>query len=58
MQPSSGEGRLQCGNRQTRVGDLEAHIRRFVDHYNHRRYHESLKLPCHPSSQPFTQPPE
>ena len=24
-------------------GDLEAHIDRFVDHYNHRRYHESLK---------------
>ena len=23
-------------------GDLEAHIGRFVDHYNHRRYHESL----------------
>ena len=22
--------------------DLEAHIGRFVDHYNHRRYHESL----------------
>lgn len=24
-------------------GDLEAHIGRFVAHYNHRRYHESLK---------------
>ena len=24
-------------------GDLEAHIERFVEHYNHRRYHESLK---------------
>jgi transposase InsO family protein len=24
-------------------GDLEAHIGRFVEHYNHRRYHESLK---------------
>jgi putative transposase len=24
-------------------GDLEAHISRFVDHYNHQRYHESLK---------------
>lgn len=24
-------------------GDLEAHIGRFVDHYNHDRYHESLK---------------
>ena len=24
-------------------GDLEAHLERFVDHYNHRRYHESLK---------------
>lgn len=24
-------------------GDLEAHIAAFVDHYNHRRYHESLK---------------
>ncbi len=24
-------------------GDLEAHIHRFVEHYNHRRYHESLK---------------
>jgi putative transposase len=24
-------------------GDLEAHLARFVDHYNHRRYHESLK---------------
>ena len=23
-------------------GDLEASIARFVDHYNHRRYHESL----------------
>jgi Integrase core domain len=23
-------------------GDLEAHISRFVEHYNHRRYHESL----------------
>ena len=23
-------------------GDLEAHIARFVEHYNHRRYHESL----------------
>jgi transposase InsO family protein len=24
-------------------GDLQAHIDRFVDHYNHRRYHESLQ---------------
>jgi transposase InsO family protein len=24
-------------------GDLEAHIDCFVEHYNHRRYHESLK---------------
>ena len=24
------------------VRDLEAHIERFVEHYNHRRYHESL----------------
>jgi putative transposase len=24
-------------------GDLEAHIGRFVDHYNHQRYHESLQ---------------
>ena len=24
-------------------GDLEAQIEAFVDHYNHRRYHESLK---------------
>ena len=24
-------------------GDLKAHIGRFVDHYNHRRYHESLQ---------------
>src|SRR5271166_3072143 len=24
-------------------GDLEAHIGRFVEHYNHHRYHESLK---------------
>ena len=24
-------------------GDLRAHIDRFVDHYNHRRYHESLQ---------------
>jgi putative transposase len=24
-------------------GDLEAHVGRFVEHYNHRRYHESLK---------------
>ena len=23
-------------------GDFEASIGRFVDHYNHRRYHESL----------------
>ena len=23
-------------------GDLEAHVRRFVEHYNHDRYHESL----------------
>jgi transposase InsO family protein len=23
-------------------GDLETHISRFVEHYNHRRYHESL----------------
>ncbi|MDP6080635.1 MAG: integrase core domain-containing protein, partial [Arenicellales bacterium] len=23
-------------------GDLEKQIERFVDHYNHRRYHESL----------------
>ncbi|MGH7001900.1 MAG: transposase, partial [Stellaceae bacterium] len=23
-------------------GDLEAHVAAFVDHYNHRRYHESL----------------
>jgi hypothetical protein len=23
-------------------GDLEAHIGRFVEHYNHQRYHESL----------------
>ena len=23
-------------------GDLEAKIQAFVDHYNHRRYHESL----------------
>ena len=23
-------------------GDLEAHIGTFVEHYNHRRYHESL----------------
>ena len=25
------------------TGDLEAHIERFVEHYNHDRYHESLK---------------
>ena len=24
-------------------GDLEAHITRFVEHYNHWRYHESLQ---------------
>ena len=24
-------------------GDLEAQIEAFVDHYNHRRYHESLQ---------------
>ena len=24
-------------------GDLEAQIEAFVDHYNHQRYHESLK---------------
>ena len=23
-------------------GDLEAHIGRFIEHYNHQRYHESL----------------
>ena len=23
-------------------GELEAQVARFVDHYNHRRYHESL----------------
>ena len=23
-------------------GDLETHIKTFVEHYNHRRYHESL----------------
>jgi len=25
-------------------GDLEAHIAAFVGHYNHQRYHESLKI--------------
>jgi transposase InsO family protein len=25
------------------LGDLEAQIARFVQHYNHRRYHESLR---------------
>ena len=24
-------------------GDLNAHIDRFIEHYNHRRYHESLQ---------------
>jgi transposase InsO family protein len=24
-------------------GDLKANIERFVEHYNHRRYHESLE---------------
>src|SRR5215216_805044 len=24
-------------------GDLEANIEKFVDHYNHRRYHQSLR---------------
>src|SRR5262245_29866074 len=24
-------------------GDLKAHINRFIEHYNHRRYHESLQ---------------
>ena len=24
-------------------GDLETHISRFIEHYNHRRYHESLR---------------
>jgi transposase InsO family protein len=24
-------------------GDLEAHVDRFVEHYNHQRYHESLR---------------
>lgn len=24
-------------------GDLEAHIGRFIEHYNHQRYHESLE---------------
>ena len=24
-------------------GDLETHIDHFVEHYNHRRYHESLQ---------------
>jgi transposase InsO family protein len=27
-------------------GDLEARIDTFVDHYNHRRYHESLDNPA------------
>lgn len=33
------------GNVQRRLtaGHLEAHICRFVEHYNDRRYHESLK---------------
>ena len=32
-------------------GDLEARIDTFVDHYNHRRYHESLdNLTCQPTS--------
>ena len=25
-------------------GDLEANIEKFVDHYNHRRYHESYSM--------------
>jgi len=25
------------------LGDLEAQIDRFIEHYNHHRYHESLK---------------
>lgn len=27
---------------EARTGDLKAKIAAFVDHYNHRRYHESL----------------
>ena len=26
-----------------RLGDLKAEVEAFVDHYNHQRYHESLK---------------
>jgi hypothetical protein len=34
------------------TGELEAHIDRFVDHYNHRRYHESPQnlTPAHSTS--------
>ena len=31
-------------------GDLEAQIGRFVEHYNHRRYHESLATSHRPTS--------
>ena len=31
-------------------GDLEANIEKFVDHYNHRRYHESLSNLTPPTS--------
>src|SRR6476619_7276052 len=31
-----------CWKTTTCLGDLEANIEKFVDHYNHRRYHESL----------------
>ena len=32
-----------CSRTITWPGDLEAQIVRFVEHYNYRRYHESLK---------------
>jgi putative transposase len=41
------EERSSAGTKRSRTaflpGDLEAQIARFVEHYNYRRYHESLQ---------------
>jgi hypothetical protein len=41
--PTSGHSSRILLDNYYLPGDLEAHIDRFVDHYNHRRYHESLQ---------------